>query len=328
MISTVPSDTQPDYFSRATSTLLKAIAIVFLISGHFSIFCLPGKSILNRDGELAVSIFLIVSAMGLTKTYGLDGCGNKFLFKRLAKITFPLWLTFGIFFGLDFIFLHKTYSLGHIVSRFAGIIPEAPPNGPAWFISFILYLYLIFFLVSNLPMPRYLKCIAFFSILFGTSILISRVPLLSRLFGKWNIYIFIFPISICIMAYGKVVARPLHWLHNRFKFGLIAASVTLMLLYFTLNSGRTILFIAFIAIAIVFIDRIKSVPKVLTFLGDHSFELYLLHFPLLVSYGLVIGRKPLACYFLLYLVLIITASFVLRKVGGYVNRIVFRSAAE
>lgn len=324
MKSTSLSENTFDYFNRTTSNLLKSIAIVLLISGHFSIFCLPDKSILNRGGEMAVSIFLIVSAMGLTKAYGLDRCGKKFLIKRLAKIIFPLWLTLVLFYGLDFIILHKTYSLEHIVSRFTGIIPESPPNGPAWFISLILYLYLIFFAISNLPALRYVKCIVFFSVLVGTSFLINQVPILSQLFGKWNRYILIFPVSVCIMACGTRVSRYLNLLYNRLRFGLVATCATLILLYFTLNSGRTIIFIVFIAIVIVLIDRIEKVPGVLTFLGDHSFELYLLHGPLLVSYGLVIGRKPLAIYFLLYLALIIAGSFSLKKVCGYLNRIVLR----
>ena len=283
MEKTVPvigNPSAPDYFSRNTTKILKAIAIIFLIAGHFYVFCIKGgNGILSLGGEWAVLIFLIVSAMGLCKSYGLDHCGKGFIYKRLARIIFPLWLSSGLFYSLDFFILHKTYPLSHIVSSFAGILQKAPPNSPAWFVSFIIYLYLMFFFVSYVPLPKFLKCIAIVFISVGTSVLIARVPLLSNSIGGWCTYSLAFPLSICIMAYGKVISHCLQWLYVRFLPGLIALGLALALLYFTMRSGKTIFFVGFIAVAVVFIDKLKSIPKSLAFLGDHSFELYLMHFP-------------------------------------------------
>ena len=96
------------------------------------------------------------------------------------------------------------------------------------------------------------------------------------------------------MAYSGAVSNSLQWLYDRFKLGLIVMCLALVLLYFTMNFGKTIWFVAFIAVAIVFIDRINPIPKVLAFLSDHSFELYLIHFPFIAKYGFVSGRKPLS----------------------------------
>ena len=173
----IQSNSPTEYFSHTTSNALRAIAVIFLIAGHFSMLCLKGGNhVLGNGGEWAVLIFLIVSAMGTSKAYGLDGCGKRFIYRRIIKIMFPLWLSLGLFFGLDYAILHRTYPLQHIMLEFLGILPKAPPNAPAWFVSFIIYLYLIFFLVSNVSMPKYLKCIAFIFISFGTTILIHRVP--------------------------------------------------------------------------------------------------------------------------------------------------------
>ena len=313
----------PDYFTRSTSQTLKAIAIFWLVYGHFYAFYIGGTTILRTTAEWGLLIFLIVSGMGLTKSYGFNNCRKQFLQRRLSKIMFALWLTLALFYTLDFFLLLTTYPWYKIALSFAGIIKKAPPNAPLWFISFILYLYVVFFLISNIRVPLHFKCILLVLTSFGTTALITRVPLLSNYLGGWTTYTFAFPLSACLMAYRHLFIGKFRSLSNRFSPVLFALWLTMAGLFLTLHTARTFFFVAFIAISIFYLDKIKSIPKFVLFLGDHSYEIYLIHLPFLVTYGFLLGRKPVVLFFALYCVYIILLGVALKKVSGLMNKLVF-----
>ena len=92
-------------------------------------------------------------------------------------------------------------------------------------------------------------------------------------------------------------------------------------LFLTLHTARTPFFVAFIAISIFYLDRIKSIPKFVLFLGNHSYEIYLIHFPFLVTYGLVLGKKPVVLFVALYCVYLFLLAVVLKKVSGLMKKL-------
>jgi peptidoglycan/LPS O-acetylase OafA/YrhL len=94
-------------------------------------------------------------------------------------------------------------------------------------------------------------------------------------------------------------------------------------LFLTLHTARTPFFVVFITILIFYLDKIKSIPKFVLFLGDHSYEIYLIHFPFLCAYGFVLGRKPVILFFALYCLYIILLGVALKKVSGLMNKLVF-----
>jgi len=312
----------PDYFTRSTSQTLKAIAIFLLVYGHFYLFCIGGTGIMRNAAEWAGIIFLIVSAMGLTKSYGFNNCGKQYIQRRLSKIMFPLWLTLALFYILDFFFLYTTYPWHEIALGFAGIIKKTPPNATLWFIPFILYLYGVFFLISNIRVPLHFKCSLLVLTSFGTTVLITRVPLLSNYFGGWTTYTFAFPLSVCLMAYRHLFIGKFQSLSNRFSPIIVVLWLAMAGLFLTLHTARTPFFVAFIAISIFYLDTIKSIPKFVLFLGNHSYETYLIHFPFLVAYDFVLGKKPVIFFFALYCVYIILLGVALKKVSGLMNKLI------
>jgi peptidoglycan/LPS O-acetylase OafA/YrhL len=293
-----------------------------MVFGHFYAFCIGGTWVIYYAGEWGVLIFLIVSGMGLTKSYGFENCGKQYIQRRLSKIMFPLWLTLALFYILDFFLLYTTYPWHEIALSFAGIIKKIPPNATLWFIPFILYLYGVFFLISNIRVPLHFKCILLVLTSFGTTALITRVPLLSNYFGGWTTYTFAFPLSVCLMAYRHLFIGKFQSLSNRFSPILVVLWLTMAGLFLTLHTARTLFFVAFIAISIFYLDTIKSIPKFVLFLGNHSYETYLIHFPFLVAYGFVLGRKPVVFFFALYCVNIILLGVALKKVSGLMNKLI------
>lgn len=120
-----------------------------MLVGHLCYFGIEGKQPFEHAGEIAVISFLYLSAVGLTKTYRLAPCGLSFLYRRVRKLLFPLWLSLALFYSLDAFILGKTYPLTELLLNLAGIIGKQPPNSPAWFVSYILFLYVVFFLQST-----------------------------------------------------------------------------------------------------------------------------------------------------------------------------------
>jgi peptidoglycan/LPS O-acetylase OafA/YrhL len=94
-------------------------------------------------------------------------------------------------------------------------------------------------------------------------------------------------------------------------------------LFLTLHTARTPFFVAFITISIFYLDKIKLIPKFVLFLGDHAYEIYLIHFPLLVTYGFPLGKKPVVLFFALYCLYIILLGVALKKVSGLMNKLLF-----
>lgn len=168
-----PEEKDPDvsgeqYFTIGTTSTLKGIAILFLIVGHFSNQIIEGGFLPTYwAGRWALIIFLFVSGIGLTKKYGLNGSTKEYLHRRIKKIIPPLWITLLLFYILDYWLLGWTFSTRSIIFHFLGIIDPGPPNGPDWFISYIAYLYLVFYVTLLLTIRYIFKflLILFFRIL-------------------------------------------------------------------------------------------------------------------------------------------------------------------
>jgi glycosyltransferase involved in cell wall biosynthesis/peptidoglycan/LPS O-acetylase OafA/YrhL len=302
-----------DYFTRSTAEALRAIAILFLVSGHFYAFCIGGTLLIREGGEWGVMTFLIVSGMGLTKSYDFSRCGSQFIRSRLSRIFIPLWLTLPAFYLLDLSLLDKAYPWHEIILSLAGILKKAPPNAALWFIPFILYLYGVFFLISNTPASMPAKCVLLVLTSFGTTALITRVPVLSDYIGGWATYTFAFPLSVCLMAGRRVFINRLQLLSRRFGWVLALLWVAMAGLFVAMPVGRTLFFVALIAISIFYLDQIRSIPRFVRFIGEHSYEIYLVHFPLIVSYGWVIGKEPPALFFTLYCLCVLLLAIALKK---------------
>lgn len=314
------------YFTRSTSQTLKAIAILFLILGHFNVFCMGGTAVVKEFGEWGVLIFLIVSGMGLVKSYSFNNCEKLFIRRRFSKIMLPLWMTLVLFYFLDFFLLNTTYPWQEIALSFVGILNKAPPNPPLWFIPFILYLYGVFWLISNIRLPVHSKCLLLILAAFGTTGLITRVPVLLNYFGGWTTYTYAFPLSVCLMVYRRVLILKFLALFNRFRLTIFTVWLAVGALFIMLDTARTPFFVIFVAISVFYLDRMKSKPKLLLLLGEHSYELYLIHFPFLAAYGFVIGREPVVFFGAIYCVCTLLGAAVMKKGCGWLGKAVGRGS--
>jgi peptidoglycan/LPS O-acetylase OafA/YrhL len=331
-----------NHFSFSTSNTLRGAAVIVLIIGHLSVKDIKAFTPYEYAGQWAVTIFLFVSGIALGKTYGLYKVGKSFLIKRIERLIFPVWLTLILFYSLDFILLNKIHSPAKIIFSFFGMITFGPPNGPAWFISYILFFYTLFFVVSFLYTNEFSKLLI---ILLASYFVTYSIKFfhLNKL-ALWPQYTIIFPISVLIGISLEKIWNVLKAFYNYSKIIYFLLIVCLFTLYYKyplislivgekifpshirtlIISLRPMYLIICVAMVSYFLDSLKRESKFLLFLGDYSFEIYLLHMPFLVYYDFFLFRKPFILFFFAYFIFILLLSYLLKTVSSSLNRHIFR----
>jgi len=332
------------HFTVGTTETLRGIAILFLIFGHLAYKCIEGVSPFEYAGKWAVIIFLLVSGIGLTKTYGLKKSTKGFFKKRIMKLMFPVWTALILFYLLDLMLLNRTYTPLKIIFSFFGIMDHNSPNGPMWFVSYIIYLYIIFYIVLLINTNYFCK---FFIILFFSyfaTFCITYSAHLNDIFHMWRSYTIVFPIAIFIGFHNEKICYSLKSLYHFSSFIYACCLLACFLIYeLTPNlcmlsqttplplivfqfaeTFRPIFFVGCITMFAYLLDVIRLQTNFLLFLGKYAFEIYLIHFPFMVYYDFFLFRKPLILYFFVYAMFIILLSYQLRIASTLLNRLLFR----
>ena len=162
-------------FSLDSTLILKGLAIILLLVGHVSQQLAMGSEALpfRVTGNATVIIFLFVSGVGLAKKYQLH-VDKQFLFKRIKKLAIPVWLSLALFISLNFLLIGHKDPLGQLVLNFCGIFWTKFPDSPCWFITYILFLYSVYFIVALIPANRVFQIVVFFILPFIAACLIVR----------------------------------------------------------------------------------------------------------------------------------------------------------
>ena len=301
---------EQEYFTKATTDALRGLAVILLLIGHLCMFGIAGKQPFEYTGIIAVVIFLYLSAVGLTKTYRLAPCHSSFLYKRVRKLLMPLWLSAALFYCLDAYLLNKTYPVLEELLNFAGIISLQSPNPATWFVSYILFLYVVFFLCSQLSSPGWLKIMAMMAVIGAAITILGRIPVLRTKYFYGASFTIVFPLSVTATLYGE---RCLDWLRRfsgrQASMMFTALLLTSILIYLASDQLQTPQLIILLTLLIFWIDSHGYRIKTLSWLGTISFEIYLLHMPFMLNYGFVAGQEHIWLYFAGYCLLLIPASY-------------------
>ncbi|MBI5056285.1 MAG: acyltransferase [Nitrospirae bacterium] len=335
-----------DLFDVDTTNSLRGLGIILLLLGHFSVMRIEGIQFFEFAGPWAVIIFLLISGVGLTKTYHLNNCGSSFIKKRIKRILLPTWFALLLFYLLDFLLLKKTYPLKQFALSFSGILCNDYPNGALWFISYTIYNYIIYFCVSLLKIGSLSKLLILFSISCFSIYWIMRVPFLADCFDMWKHYYIVFPVGVLLGLYSNRLFKFLS-VFNTFLLTvcMAAAFFVYVAIYYSgkdvawlpksgLVNMDSVIFLkkispVFLILAIsVFgsiLDKVKLKSKALIYLGRNSFEIYLLHMPFIGSYDFFLFRKPLAVYFFVYISFVLLLSFLLKRAVSFFDGLFFVS---
>jgi len=321
--------------SKQATDQLKGVAIIFLLLGHLSLRCIEGEQITENAGAWAVVIFLVLSGATFVKAYGLSNLGWRFIFNRIRRLVFPLWITLALVYVLDYLLLEKTYPWLDIFTHFAGVSTNAPPLHTEWFVTYVLFLYSAYYLVSKLRATPMLKFIVLLCVVYSASYIIVRNKYFDVL-QIWLAYTLVFPLGVIIGVYRKGIFSFFDsWLQSH-KVSFIISLVILFvgydyLTYMSINLTLPIkvvfnalknisLIMSVLMLSCIF-DVIRFELRFLLLLGKYSYEIFLLHYPFMVSYNFLLSKQPLSLYFIAYLVLLVFMSIALQKITNVLNRL-------
>lgn len=311
-------------FPNEATTELKGLAILFVVLSHIGYFLVNDHEFLQPLSNYAgvgVDLFFIVSGYGLVvSALHRPLTVWQFYRKRMGKILAPVIITLLLWFGLDYLVLHQTYPTVLTIKNFLGFFPVADlyreVNSPLWFITPLLAYYVAFPLVFWRKQPL----ISASALALMAWVLIYFLPDLNivseSLVKMYKLHFMAFPVG---MAVAAITSEPIRLTtKHRWIWSALAGILVTYLLNNT-QVGSTwkneAAYSTITALALVGVYMAKPFNnKFLALFGLYSFEIYLLHWPLLYRYDFLFsGGVPAGVATLLYLVILLGLGYLLQN---------------
>ena len=333
-----------DVFPISVTQELKGFGILTVVFAHFAYMKVTNADFLFPLSIIAgvgVDLFLFMSGYGLTV-----GMLKKpmpimdFYKRRVIKIFIPFWVALILIFAADFIFLGISYPVPYMLQSLLGWFPTAvgfgDVNSPFWYITWMMMFYILFPLVFSYKMP-WLSALILAVI---ATILGSTNPL--DMGDNWlhRLHTVAFSMGI-ICAWllmetkdkeNKLVKtlKEFRTNANAVRLVLIAISfvvVAYMSLHTTANHWPTLTSFfgqgfyveqftsIVIMIGLIIIFSLKKLDnKFLAMYGVYSFEVYLIHWPLMARYDVFFDFLPSWAAVIAWMVAFILVSILLQKI--------------
>jgi peptidoglycan/LPS O-acetylase OafA/YrhL len=284
---------------------LRGLSMLFVIIGHFWYHVCNENSPFLVFGDYAVTLFLLLSGFGLmSSNMTRQVTAREFFLKRIRKIFIPYWLvTVGIIIA-DYILLQKSYHVHELLITSAGINISKTLHYfdyARWFITLLLISYLAFFCCAKLWKPLYATlALMLFSLILvllrhyelfplGARHQLIAFPLgcLIAVLGPskwWNKIGIRHQMAIIMFIALAMVSIYLAGLNHKDSYSLEKALVYLQ------SYILPYLFCALCILSISIVASTGYTSKFLSLCGCLSYELYLIHGPLLIKYNPIVGN--------------------------------------
>lgn len=332
------------FFSKEVTNQLKGFAIFTIVFSHISLFLFYDPKFLYPYNILAgvgVNLFLFLSGFGLTVSHLKTPLSPMSFFKkRLSKLFIPLWIVISAVLLIDFLALQRTYPLSEIINSFLGFYPRADVSAnldsPLWYFSIILFYYLIFPLTFIRKIPLLSPILVLALSLF---LLNLRLPVDPDVLKLYKLHTLAFPLGMlfglnqnvimlakrCFLCIAKDLNIKLKSLYPWFKITMLLVAI-FVFAYTAVHSGvgkdpkieQGISLLTTISLVII-LSLSKLDFKMLSLFGVYSYEIYLLHWPVLSRFNLFAGVPPFLAV-LLNLSLIFFLGYALQKVIVKITR--------
>ena len=355
LFTTLKQSTHSDVFPVSVTNELKGLGILTVVFAHFAYMKVTNADFLFPLSIIAgvgVDLFLFMSGFGLT--VGMLKRPMKtvdFYKKRVIKIFIPFWIALIIMFIADAMFMDKTYSVGYIIKSMLGFFPTADGfgdvNSPFWYITWMIMFYLLYPLVFFKDKP-WLSAII--------------LGVIATIIGTFNIFDlgsnWLHRLHTVAFSMGIILA----WLlqvkegeKNRFieyikdfrdnskdmKY-IVIAIMFVIVFYVSQRTGagswptltsilgqgffveQLMSIVIMLAFTVIFILK-KVDSKFLTMYGVYSYEVYLIHWPLMAKYDIFFVYLPAWAAVIAWLVAFILVSMLLQRlvtpVSNFVDKI-------
>ncbi|MFA6741206.1 MAG: acyltransferase [Arcobacteraceae bacterium] len=333
-----------DLFPISVTQELKGLGILTVVFAHFAYMLVTNADFLFPLSIIAgvgVDLFLFMSGYGLTV-----GMLKKplpifeFYKRRVIKIFIPFWVALILIFAANAIFLDIHYTVPYMMQSLLGWFPTAEGfddvNSPFWYITWMMMFYVLFPLVFSTKRPWLSAIIlAVIATLIGVynplnmgdnwlhrlhtvafSLGIVFAWVLFETKDKENKFVAhlkefrnkakIMPYVVIALMLGVVVYMSLHTTANHWP----TLTAILGKGYFVDQLTSIILMFAFIVI----FSLKKFDNKFLSIYGLYSFEVYLIHWPLIGRYDIFFDYLPSWAAVITWLVAFIVVSWLLQKI--------------
>jgi len=332
-----------EFFSLDTTQELKGFAILAVVFSHIGYFLVSDHNFLHPLTIIAgvgVDLFLILSGYGLVmSSLKKDQSIWQFYKTRLIRLFVPMWIVLILFFTADYFILNIKYSWGYIVQAFFGIFRTADLytdiNSPLWYFTLILFFYLVFPLVFSKKRPWLSALIIY---VLGYLILKTEPYRLSGNIYMYKIHLIGFPLGMFIASLVKneyIISlqnsnfvkknidkfKQPNVLNNLIYYFIFFILVYLSA-YFSYNSGvgkglrmeqGISILTAMLLLALFLMKRFDI--RLFNIFGVYSYEIYLLHWPLLYSYDVFYQYFPAWLATALYLPFFLGLSVGLQRLS-------------
>ena len=327
---------ESDGLSLEVTQELKGIATLMVVLSHIGYFLVNDSRFLfplTVAAGVGVNLFLFLSGYGLSASSSKSKISVwKNYLRRLGKLFVPMWIILALFYFLDFFYLGKSYSLTYIIQSVLGFFPHADLyqdiNSPLWYFTLIIFYYLIFPLVFWKKFP-WLSAIVIY--LISYFIIQSEPVFLNNVLHLHKIHLVAFPLGV-IFAYlfsKQPVINFFKKLGEQKKIiwrCLIIASGLFLAIYTIKNSNVgvknleewTSIISVLALIAVFAIKKIKI--RAFYWLGFFSYEIYLLHWPIMYRYDFIYKYLPAWLGTILYLFIFILLGWGLNKLSALLTQ--------
>jgi len=313
-----------ELLDKQTATAIKGFAIFQIIIGHLNYYVLEPRINLGGLSEYGVSTFLFLSGYGLYESFKRNGL-KTFFEKRFLRVYIPFFIANVLLIFLDYLLLGK--SLGSYYSYILYTIGYKTSTGNFWFIHYLFLWYFMFYVSFAFCETKNKKILMLF--------LCSIIPFLFVSHQNyWEaLPVFLFPFGVFIAAYKDRIEIFFNKFHNKNILRKVAVFVLFLVCYkyFVNPSVPKIAIISTLALSIhkVIITSVcvstfliifrERLSVFFLFIGNISFELYLLHGSFMYSYDFIMYKFPVIWSFYFYLFFIIFLSYVLKKISSNVS---------